>query len=86
MLEGFNDQAEDLEQLVNFVKGINTKLLHVNLLPYNQIDENFKPTRKKEIIAFKKGLNKRGVKATIRRSMGEEISSACGMLKNVSLN
>lgn len=86
MLEDINDQVEDLEALVSFVKEINSKLLHVNLLPYNQVDESIKPTKQKEIVKFKKGLNRKGVNATIRKSMGEEISSACGMLKNTSLN
>ncbi len=84
LLEGVNDSFEDADKLVEFVMRIDRKLLHVNLLSYNEISGVFKPTKTKRIFEFKKYLDLKNINVTVRRSMGEEIGSACGMLKGTS--
>ncbi len=81
LLEGVNDSVEDADKLVDFVMRIDRKLLHVNLLSYNEINDVFKSTKTKRIFEFKKHLELKNINVTIRKSMGQEIGSACGMLK-----
>ncbi len=84
LLEGVNDSIESAEKLVDFVMRIDRKLLHVNLLPYNEINDVFKSTKTKRIFEFKEYLESKNINVTIRKSMGQEIGSACGMLKGDS--
>ncbi len=83
LLEDVNDSIYDAEKLVDFIMQVNKKLILVNLLPYNEVNNNYKPSKKKRILDFKKFLEKEGINVTIRKSMGQEISSACGMLKRI---
>ena len=82
LLEGINDSIEDAQDLVEFINKINGKLLHVNLLPYNQTNEAYKPSDRKQILKFKKYLENNNINVTVRKSIGEDIASACGMLKS----
>jgi 23S rRNA (adenine2503-C2)-methyltransferase len=84
MLKGVNDQRIDAEELVKFIKEINLKLLHVNLLTYNRTNHEFNPSDSENLISFKNFLQTQGINVTTRKSMGEDIESACGMLKERS--
>ncbi len=84
LLEGVNDSIEYAEELIELVMRIDRKLLHVNLLAYNEISDVFKPTKAKRISEFKNYLESKNINVTKRKSMGQEIGSACGMLKGVS--
>lgn len=79
LIEGENDSKEDAIKLANILKG---QLCHVNLIPVNKVKEtNFRQSSKKSIIAFQNELIKRGINTTIRRTLGADISAACGQLR-----
>jgi len=81
MFEGINDGRNDINDLIDFVKGsARSDLLHVNLIRYNKTSFNFKPSSRETIEWFKNFLNQRGVSTTIRKSLGQEIDAACGQL------
>lgn len=79
MLEGVNDGDQDLEALIEYLRGIPA---HVNLIPYNAIPSAslWKPTPKVRRDAFARGLRSAGIFTTIRFSMGQDVQAACGQL------
>ena len=80
MIDNFNDGFEDAENLAKLVSGFPA---HINLIPLNSVKEkNLIGTKKKKIYAFKDKLEKLGVSASIRRSLGADIEGACGQLRN----
>jgi 23S rRNA (adenine2503-C2)-methyltransferase len=81
MLDGVNDSALDAKMLAQYIHSIgNPHLLHVNLIRYNATSVDLKPSSKNRTQLFKKELEKYFIKATIRKSLGEEIKGACGQL------
>ncbi|MBI5664033.1 MAG: 23S rRNA (adenine(2503)-C(2))-methyltransferase RlmN [Nitrospirae bacterium] len=80
LLDGINDSPDDARRLVKLLAGIKSKL---NLIPYNSLDntEDLKPPLESNVFAFQKILQKAGMTAMIRKSMGADISAACGQLK-----
>ena len=78
VIHGFNDGDEDAEKLASLVRGFQT---HVNVIPVNEAGRgDFSATRKQaEIFAGK--LTSLGVNATVRRTLGNDISAACGQLR-----
>ncbi len=80
VIEGVNDSYEDARELAKLLKGI---LCHVNLIPVNPIEDgNYRPPTKKNIIGFQDTLVKLGLNATIRRTLGADISASCGQLRH----
>lgn len=81
MFEGLNDSIYDAEKLVEYLKSIgNSYLLHVNLISYNKTSGEFISSSKNKIEIFKNHLLQNKINATIRKSLGSEISGACGQL------
>jgi len=82
LIQGFNDGAEDIDALVAALKDMNC---HVNVIPLNTAGHADKDLLKApgpaEAHAFAAKLEKRGVSATVRRSLGGDIEGACGQLK-----
>lgn len=80
MLKGINDSVEDARLLARLVKGKNC---HINIIPYNSVDENdYKATTDSELEQFKKALTDKNIQVSIRRSNGDEIDGACGQLRH----
>jgi 23S rRNA (adenine2503-C2)-methyltransferase len=80
MIKDLNDSASEARVLSKLLKG---KLVHVNLIPINKVEENqFYPSDEKQIIKFKSILEKTGINVTIRRELGSDINAACGQLRN----
>ena len=80
LLDGFNDDEDDLEALIQFTKGL---LCHVNFLPMNAVSGSvFQPSPTETVREWTARLAKEGVEATLRKSRGGDISGACGQLKN----
>jgi 23S rRNA (adenine2503-C2)-methyltransferase len=79
MLDQLNDQPEDLAALVSWLEGLN---VHVNLIPYNPISTNdpLNTTAEPKRKAFAKALRDQGFKTTLRYSLGQDITAACGQL------
>ena len=81
MFNGLNDSRKDADKLIEYLKSIgNSYLLHVNLISYNETFGEFKPSPKNKIEKFKNYLLQNKINATIRKSLGIEISGACGQL------
>ncbi|MDD5396818.1 MAG: 23S rRNA (adenine(2503)-C(2))-methyltransferase RlmN [Candidatus Moranbacteria bacterium] len=81
MLDGINDTALDAKLLSDFICSVGrAHLLHMNLIRYNATSENLKPSSKTRTQIFKQELEKYGINATIRKSLGDEIKAACGQL------
>jgi len=81
MLDGINDSKEDAVALTKYLRSIgDKKLIIVNLIKYNSIDENFKPSTANSVQRFKELVKKGGIACTIRKSIGDDIHGACGQL------
>lgn len=81
LLDHDNDSLEDARQLVAFIAKINPpKLIHVNLIVYNQTDCDHRQTSRQNARAFKDYLLNRGISTTIRKNLGRDIDGACGQL------
>jgi len=78
--KGINDKKEDINALIKFCKKAPSK---VNLIQYNSIDDpNFVQASKIIIEDYIRLLTSNKIKATIRRSRGQDIDAACGQLAN----
>ena len=78
--KGVNDKIEDIKALVKFCKKVPSK---VNLIQYNSIDDpNFVQAPKSILDNYIQLLESNKIKATIRRSRGQDIDAACGQLAN----
>lgn len=78
MWNGLNDDDIHAQALVDLLAGTNSR---VNLIRFHAIPGvNLRTTDERRMEAFRDYLNKKGVIATIRRSRGEDIFAACGML------
>lgn len=78
LIEGFNMGEEDAYALSNMVANQN---YHVNLIPLNAAGGPLKAPDKKHIYGFAEILSKKGVSATVRRTLGQDIEGACGQLR-----
>jgi 23S rRNA (adenine2503-C2)-methyltransferase len=83
LIGNVNDQIEQAKELVDLL--IDRKA-HVNLLVYNPHEfADYKMPMEKDVIAFRNYLQTRGIEVTIRKSMGDDISGACGQLSGKQL-
>lgn len=79
LIEGVNDKEQDIKELSRLLKGINS---HINLIPLNPIKEyDRERPNKSNVDSFKDKLEKRGIKATVRKEKGTDISASCGQLR-----
>jgi len=77
MIDGVNDSDEQADLIAKKVKGMPA---HLNLIPLNDVRESkLKPSRR--TAAFQKRLEKHGITATVRRSLGGDIDASCGQLR-----
>ncbi len=79
VIRGVNDSLRCAEELAERLKGF---ICHVNLIPVNDVEErnNIKPSDK-TVNNFKDTLQKHGINATIRRTLGKDINASCGQLR-----
>ena len=83
MLAGVNDSDEQAHLLADLMEGFRA---HVNLIPYNAIGPGIsgaiyeKPSQE-QMEAFAKILRDRKVVTHFRRTRGDDVSAACGQLK-----
>ncbi len=79
MIDGVNDSAECAKELGQRLKGM---LCHVNLIPVNSVKErDYKRSNQERINVFIKVLEKYGINATVRRTLGSDINASCGQLR-----
>ncbi len=80
-LKNINDTKEDIDALLQYLKSIkNNYLLHVNLIRYNATKSELKASDYNKVQEIKKFLISKKISITIRKSLGSEISGACGQL------
>lgn len=78
MLGGVNDTPDLAREMAEWMRGLH---VHVNLIPYNATDADFKPSRPQDIKAFAKILEDAGFPVTVRVERGADIAAACGQLR-----
>ena len=89
LIAGKNDSpaaALRLAELLNSYlrpKGENNSFpIHVNLIPVNPVDETgFSSSGKEAVLKFAALLEKKGIRATVRRKLGADINASCGQLR-----
>jgi len=80
MLAGINDRDEDLAALAQFV---NPERERINLIHFNAWPGSpYSGSTKQHMNNFAKQLIRKGIRATVRRSRGDDIMAACGQLKS----
>jgi len=78
LIEGINDSPEVAAELASLLEGNGS---HVNLIPINPTDGNFKRPARRSVLEFERILVNAGVNCTVRVEKGSEISAACGQLR-----
>ncbi len=59
-----------------------TMPIHVNLIPVNPVTETgFSSSERKTVEQFAATLEKKGIRATVRRRLGADINASCGQLR-----
>ena len=81
---GVNAGDEQAEELADLLRNMQC---HVNLIPLNTVQErNMKGVTEENVRRFLKILQNRGISATRRREMGDDIDGACGQLRRKTIN
>ena len=79
LLAGINDTEQNAKELKDLLKGLNA---YINLIPYNEVQENDYHTSSDEnALRFYDLLKKENVAATLRQKRGDDIDAACGQLR-----
>jgi 23S rRNA (adenine2503-C2)-methyltransferase len=79
MLRGVNDSPAHAHELAALLQGM---LVHVNLIPANDIGRGYEPSSPEHVRRFAHILLRQKINATVRRSLGQDIDAACGQLRN----
>jgi 23S rRNA (adenine2503-C2)-methyltransferase len=84
MFKGKNDTPRHAAELKRLLDGLECRM---NLIRFHSIpDVPLEGSSDDEIEKFQSELSKRGVLATIRKSRGEDIFAACGLLSTMKKN
>ena len=84
LVAGENDNEAEADALGKLLHGKNC---HVNLIPVNPIKEReYKQSSFKNVLNFRKRLEKYNINVTIRRELGADIGAACGQLRKSHLD
>ncbi|MEM6252120.1 MAG: 23S rRNA (adenine(2503)-C(2))-methyltransferase RlmN [Cyanobacteria bacterium P01_D01_bin.156] len=79
LLAGLNDRPEHAAELASLLRGFQS---HVNLIPYNPINEvDYKRPSKQQVNQFTEALKAAGIAVSVRYSRGLEKDAACGQLR-----
>jgi 23S rRNA (adenine2503-C2)-methyltransferase len=79
VLSGFNDRPEHAVELAKLLRGFQS---HVNLIPYNPIDEaDYQRPSPQQLSIFLATLKRHNVAASVRQSRGLDRDAACGQLR-----
>lgn len=78
VIDGVNDSPQDAAALAALLRGMNC---HINLIPVNKIKERDYTADRRGVAAFAQRLEKLGMNATVRRTLGADINAACGQLR-----
>lgn len=92
LIAGKNDSREAAVALADLLNRHlrsrnDTMPIHVNLIPVNPVTETgFSSSEKKTVEQFAATLEKKGVRATVRRRLGADINASCGQLRREQEN
>ncbi len=78
LLQGVNDTNKEIVAVAKLIQ--KHYLFHLNIIPYNATDTDFKPTGKKRLKQITAYLDHKKVSYTVRKSVGSDINAACGQL------
>ena len=83
LIAGENDSEDGANHLAKLLKQyLGKRPFHINLIPVNPVKERgYLASGKKRVRAFQAALERAGVNATVRRTLGEDINAACGQLR-----
>lgn len=79
VMQGENDSEADAKALAALLCG---QQAHVNLIPVNSVRERSFHATRKTAQDFMQLLERHGVHATVRRTLGSDIDAACGQLRH----
>lgn len=81
LLKEVNDQREHAEELADL---LGDRLVNVNLIPYNPVDEHsqYQRSEQEAVLGFYDALKKRGLSCSVRLEHGADIDAACGQLRS----
>lgn len=83
LLAELNDRPEHALELANHLRGFQS---HVNLIPYNPIQEvDYKRPSEQRVQGFVEALKKQHIAVSVRYSRGLEADAACGQLRASAL-
>ena len=83
LISGINDGMKNAKELSQVLSGLPC---HVNVIKLNEVDgRDLKAPSVDTCTKFVDNLNRFGVSATMRRTLGDDIEGACGMLRNKEL-
>ena len=82
VMEGLNDSPRHVRELCRLLDGIKCR---INLIRFHRIPDSpyFSPPDER-MLGFRDALTARGIHTTIRRSRGEDIEAACGLLSTAA--
>ena len=92
LISGKNDSRAQATELANLLNSrlrsrSDTMPIHVNLIPVNEVRENgFVRSSQKAIAEFSAELERKGLRATVRRRLGSDINASCGQLRRAEEN
>ena len=79
MIDGVNDSESCAKELAGRLHGM---LCHVNLIPVNRVrGSSFEKSGKEALRRFLAVLERNGISATVRRTLGADIDASCGQLR-----
>jgi 23S rRNA (adenine2503-C2)-methyltransferase len=83
LFKGINDSQAHVNQIARLLNGLRCRL---NIMHYHSIPgSGLEGADEETLIRFRDQLNKKGIIATIRKSRGEDILAACGLLSTGKL-
>lgn len=94
LISGKNDSPEAATRLASLLNGAlrvknggESFPIHVNLIPVNPVTETgFSASDKRAIDKFASILERKGIRATVRRRLGADINASCGQLRRAEEN
>lgn len=87
LISGKNDSPESALKLAAVLNSklrsrTSTMPIHVNLIPVNEVKETgFVHSGKESVKRFAAILQSKGIRATVRRTLGADIAASCGQLR-----
>ncbi len=78
LINGVNDTPAHADELAALLRGF---ICHVNIIPVNKIKERNYSSDRAAAKRFAHLLEKLGINATVRRTLGADIDAACGQLR-----